>query len=82
LEEASWLSKQLDELFIDPILASALETPTRFAVLAPNGETEGLSAIYETKWNEGGYIPFDERAFDERIPVRQLHETIDLLLNP
>jgi hypothetical protein len=82
LEEAEWLTKQIDDFFIDPIFTSARETPTRFAILAPNQEGEGLSVAYETKWNEGNSIPFDERAIDERLPMRQLHESMDSLLNP
>jgi hypothetical protein len=82
LEEASWLSKQIDDWFVDPILESAKETPTRFAILTPNTDSAGLSVVYETKMNLGNSIPFDERALEERLPQRQLHELVNALLNP
>lgn len=80
IEEASWLSKEIDEKFIGPILDSAVEVPTRFSILVPSGEGEGLGVDYETKMNAGNVVPFDERALEERLAVRQLHEGIAGLL--
>ncbi|MBC8065270.1 MAG: hypothetical protein H7Y17_10595 [Chlorobia bacterium] len=82
LEEASWLSKEIDEMFVDPILASARELSTRFAILSPSQAGNGLSALYETKMNGSNVIPFDERALEERLAGRQLHEFVDAFLSP
>ncbi len=80
IEEASWLSKEIDEKFIGPILDNAVEVPTRFSILVPSAESEGLGVHYETKMNAGNAVPFDERALEERLAVRQLHEGIADLL--
>lgn len=82
VEEASWLSKQVDDWFIDPILESSKEVSTRFAVVSPNVKSTGLSVVYETKMSSGNVIPFDERALEERLTQRQMHELVAALLNP
>ena len=80
IEEAAWLTRQLDDLLIGPILNSARDIPTRFSIFAPCRKGTGLSAVYETKMNEGNLIPFDERALEEQLPQLQLHEAVDLAL--
>lgn len=81
LEEASWLTHQIDENFIEPILSNALETSTHFTILAPNSDGEGLAVSYQTKMNWENVIPFDERALEERLMQVQMHERINNLLN-
>ena len=80
LEEAQWLTKQMDEFLIEPILSHAREHPTRFAVLAPSASGEGLSLVYETKMQGENVVPFDERALEEKLRAGQLHELVDQLL--
>ncbi len=82
LEEASWLTKQIDEFFVEPILRSAPETSTRFAILAPNSNGQGLAIVFQTKDIGSNVIPFDERAFDDRLSENQLHEMVNQLLQP
>ncbi len=72
----------MDDWFVDPVLASAQENPTRFSVLAPDERSGGLAAVYETKMNANNVIPFDERAMEERLSQRQMHELMNALLNP
>lgn len=81
LEEASWLTHQLDENLIEPILTNALETSTHFAILAPNSDGEGLAVSYQTKMNSANVIPFDERALEERLTQSQMHEMVDSILS-
>lgn len=80
LEEASWLTKEIDGRFIETILESSIEIPTRLSILAPSTVGEGLGIFYETKMNVGNVVPFDERAMDEKLAGRQLHEEVARLL--
>ena len=81
LDEAHWLSKQIDDLLIDPILAHAREHPARFAVLAPSSSEKGLALVYETKMQGESVVPFDERALEERLRTGQMHELVDQILS-
>ena len=82
IEEASWLTKEIDERFIDPILESAVDTPTHLSILMPSATSEGLGSSFESNVNTGGHVPFDERALDEKLASRHLHEDVARLLSP
>jgi hypothetical protein len=81
LEEAAWLAKRIDELWIEPILQSTDDVPTRLAVLASGNRGPGLAVWFESKWNEATASPFDERALEDRLPQAHLHELVDSLLS-
>lgn len=80
IEEASWLSHEIDKSFIEPILESSIDVPTSLTVLAPSSSGNGLGLSYQSKMNAGNVIPFDERALDERLSQRQMHEVIETSL--
>ncbi len=78
IEEAGWLTKQIEESFLNPIFSSAAENPVRLSLLSPTDNGTGLAVTYETKMQNATMVPFDERALEERkLPITQMYEMID-----
>lgn len=77
VEERGWLTKQVEERFLEGLYDSAQEIPTRLTLLAPNSESVGLGIMYQSKDQNTNSIPFDERALEDRLPTYTLHERID-----
>jgi hypothetical protein len=82
LEEASWLTKEIDTWLLDPLFASAKETATDLAILAPSTFGQGLCLRYQTGGAPDSTLPFDERAIEERIGESGLSDVVDAVLQP
>ena len=82
LEEASWLTKEIDTWLLDPLFTSAKEASTDLAVLAPSSNGQGLCLRYQTGGPASSVLPFDERAIDERIVETGLSDAVNGVLEP
>lgn len=77
LEEAAWLTRELDERFLQPVLDRAALEPSRIAVLAPGMESDGLGVVFESRSIEENSLPFDERSLEEqRVERRDVWEVV------
>jgi 2,3-bisphosphoglycerate-independent phosphoglycerate mutase len=78
LEEANWLTREIDRRFLTPIFESALKSPTRISVVAPSIKSTGLAVSFATGQQGANTIPFDERAREERsLPTRDAWSVIE-----
>lgn len=84
LEEAEWLSREIDRRLLGPLLDASLREPTRIFIAAPScdgtgsDEPSGLSLRVETGTRPANSVPFDERALEERaVPVGEVWKEIE-----
>ena len=71
LEEAEWLSREIDKRLLEPLEAKLRDGPSSLLLASPG--TDGLALLVEHGPSLGGGLPFDERALEERsVPTRDL----------
>ena len=75
LEEAEWLSREIDQRLLEPLERRLRDEPMRLLIAAP-GE-HGLALLVEHGPASPGSTPFDERALEQRgVPTRDLAEMV------
>lgn len=82
LEEAAWLIHEIDDVFIQPLLESAKETPAELFLASPSQKAMGLGVTFSSGNLITSSIPLDERALEERLPRKGLGDWVDLILSP
>jgi len=82
LDEASWLIKEIDNVFIQPLLEGAKESPAELLVASPSPKSTGLGVTYRSGNLASSSLPFDERALEERLPRKGLGDWVGLILSP
>ncbi len=70
-EERHWLAREIDRELLQPLLDRAATESIRIALLAPRKNGDGLALVAEPPVDRGGRWPFDDRALEERLVVRQ-----------
>lgn len=77
-EELHWFVRELDRELLQPLLEKARLEPSRITLLAPSSAV-GLALTSEPQRPEGNFLPFDERALEERtLPTRDLWQAVEL----
>lgn len=64
LEEAAWLTAEIDRRWLEPIWQKAKNDYVRLLVLAPSLAADGLALSCEPGYGESPVAPFDERALE------------------
>lgn len=65
-EEMLWLLKQIEDLWLKPILEYSLLKPMQITILCPSVENEGLGFIFNSQISIHSNYPFDERLLEEK----------------
>lgn len=82
LEEAEFLSRQIDEQLLKPIIDRAADEPLRLLLAAPSDERQGLILHFDSKDLREGTLPFDERTLDDaKVPTVDVEDAISTFLS-
>ena len=78
LEEAEWLTREIDQRLLRPLFESALKAPSRLTLAAPAANGEGLAVTFATGDHAANPIPFNEHALDEKsVPTRDVWTVVE-----
>lgn len=83
LEESAWLTRRIDEEFVNPLLDLSVDEDRLIVVAVPTFESAdrarplGLAAVYRSKSGDHNHVPFDERALEEPLARQELWSIVE-----
>lgn len=75
-EELEWMGREMDARLFSPLLEDAKKRPLRLVVLSPAGDRDGLGMWFESGLQADNTVPFDERALEGKLDVREAWEVV------
>jgi 2,3-bisphosphoglycerate-independent phosphoglycerate mutase len=77
LEEMAWLSREIDDRLLQPLLDTSIDQPMRLAMLSPGTKGDGMALVFESRSPAANSLPFDERALeDKRLERRDVWHVV------
>ncbi|MFY9234905.1 MAG: hypothetical protein WAO58_10665 [Fimbriimonadaceae bacterium] len=81
-EELEWMGREMDSRLFSPLLDDAKNDRLRIVVLSPAWDRDGLGMWFESGMPAENTVPFDERALEGKLEVREAWKVVRSALNP